>query len=212
MYTPPHFREDDISLLHETIRTIAFGTLVTLGPDGLVASHVPMLLEADKGERGTVTGHLAKANIQAKSGPSDIEALAIFQGPDAYITPNWYATKKEHGKVVPTWNYVAVHVYGPITFFEDAERLRDQVASLTDRHEAANSKPWALNDAPEKFVQGQLKGIVGFEIPISRMDGKWKLSQNRPAADKEGVIRGLEARDGADKPITVETRQALGQS
>ena len=99
MYTPPHFREDDISLLHETIRTIAFGTLVTLGPDGLVASHVPMLLEADKGERGTVTGHLAKANIQAKSGPSDIEALAIFQGPDAYITPNWYATKKSMAKL-----------------------------------------------------------------------------------------------------------------
>jgi len=212
MYTPPHFREDDIAVLHEAIRRIAFGTLVTLGPDGLVASHVPLLLDAEKGARGTLTGHLAKANIQTKTEASDIEALAIFQGPEAYITPNWYATKQEHGKVVPTWNYVAVHAYGPISFFEDAERLRDQVASLTDRHEAANAEPWALNDAPEKFVQSQLKGIIGFEIPITRIDGKWKLSQNRPAADKEGVIRGLETRDGADTPITTETRQILQTS
>ncbi|MEP3112460.1 FMN-binding negative transcriptional regulator [Nisaea sp.] len=212
MYTPPHFREDDVALLHETIRRIAFGTLVTLGPDGLVASHVPMLLDADKGERGTLTGHLAKANIQTRTEATEIEALAIFQGPEAYITPNWYATKQEHGKVVPTWNYVAVHTYGPISFFEDAERLREQVSRLTDRHEAANSEPWALNDAPEKFVRGQLKGIIGFEIPITRMDGKWKLSQNRPAADKEGVIRGLEARDGEDTPITAETRQTLRSS
>ncbi|MEO9903945.1 FMN-binding negative transcriptional regulator [Nisaea sp.] len=212
MYTPPHFREDDVALLHETIRRIAFGTLVTLGPDGLVASHVPMLLDADKGERGTLTGHLAKANIQTRTEATEIEALAIFQGPEAYITPNWYATKQEHGKVVPTWNYVAVHTYGPISFFEDEERLREQVSRLTDRHEAANSEPWALNDAPEKFVRGQLKGIIGFEIPITRMDGKWKLSQNRPAADKEGVIRGLEARDGEDTPITAETRQTLRSS
>ncbi len=212
MYTPPHFREDDIELLHETIRRIAFGTLVTLGPDGLVASHVPMLLDTSKGERGSLTGHLAKANVQTKTEATDIEALAIFQGPEAYITPNWYATKQEHGKVVPTWNYVAVHAYGQISFFEDAERLRDQVSSLTDRHEAANAEPWALNDAPEKFVQSQLKGIIGFEIPITRMDGKWKLSQNRPAADKEGVIRGLETRDGTDTPITAETRQILQPS
>ncbi|WP_193171165.1 FMN-binding negative transcriptional regulator [Nisaea nitritireducens] len=209
MYTPPHFREDDIALLHETIRRIAFGTLVTLGPDGLVASHVPMLLDTSKGENGTLTGHLAKANIQTKTEASDIEALAIFQGPEAYITPNWYATKQEHGKVVPTWNYVAVHAYGKISFFEDAERLRDQVSSLTDRHEAANAEPWALNDAPEKFVQSQLKGIIGFEIPIARMDGKWKLSQNRPAADKEGVISGLDARDGADAAISSVTRERL---
>lgn len=209
MYTPPHFREDDIALLHETIRRIAFGTLVTLGPDGLVGSHLPMLLDAEKGAHGTLTGHLAKANIQTKTEALDIEALAIFQGPEAYITPNWYATKQEHGKVVPTWNYVAVHAYGKISFFEDADRLRDQVASLTDRHEATNAAPWALNDAPEKFVQSQLKGIIGFEIPISRMDGKWKLSQNRPAPDKEGVISGLDARDGADAEITRATRDRL---
>ena len=209
MYTPPHFREDDITVLHETIRRIAFGTLVTLGPDGLVASHVPMLLDTGKGERGTLTGHLAKANIQTKTESSDVEALAIFQGPDAYITPNWYATKQEHGKVVPTWNYVAVHAYGPISFFEDAERLRDQVSRLTDKHEAENAAPWAVNDAPETFVQSHLKGIIGFEIPLTRIDGKWKLSQNRPAEDKAGVMSGLDARDGADAAISAVTRERL---
>ncbi|WP_323795106.1 FMN-binding negative transcriptional regulator [Nisaea sp.] len=209
MYTPPHFREDDIALLHETIRRIAFGTLVTLGPDGLVASHVPMLLDAEKGTHGTLTGHLAKANIQTKTEASNIEALAIFQGPDAYITPNWYATKQEHGKVVPTWNYVAVHAYGQISFFEDTERLRDQVSRLTDKHEAENAEPWAVNDAPENFVQSHLKGIIGFEIPITRIDGKWKLSQNRPAEDKKGVMSGLDSRDGADAAISSVTRERL---
>lgn len=209
MYTPPHFRETDLGILHQTIRRIALGTLVTLGPDGLIGSHVPMLLDSDKGEYGTLIGHLAKANLQAKGAEPSVEALAMFQGPEAYITPSWYATKQESGKVVPTWNYVAVHAYGPIIFHDDPAWLRDAVSRLTDTHEAANAEPWEVADAPEKFVQAQLRGIVGFEIPITRIDGKWKLSQNRPAADREGVIAGLAARDGADAPATVTTRDKL---
>lgn len=212
MYTPPHFREDDLGLMHETIRRIALGTLVTLGPDGLIGSHVPMLLDPDKGEYGTLTGHLAKANLQAKGADASVEALVMFQGPEAYITPNWYATKQETHKVVPTWNYVAVHAYGPITYHDDAAWMHDMVSRLTDRHEAENERPWQVADAPEKFIEAQLKGIVGFEIPITRIEGKWKLSQNRPAADKEGVLKGIEERDGKDAPITVETRARLGSA
>lgn len=209
MYVPPHFREQNLDVLHATIRRIALGTLVTLGPDGLIGSHVPMLLDPTVGEFGTLTGHLAKANLQAKGADARVEALAIFQGPEAYITPNWYATKQETGKVVPTWNYVAVHAYGPITYHDDAEWLRDLVSRLTDVHEASNAAPWALSDAPEPFIQSQLKGIIGFEIPISRLEGKWKLSQNRPAADKEGVMSGLEARDGTETAIAEVTRARL---
>jgi len=209
MYVPPHFREQNLDVLHETIRQIALGTLVTLGPDGLIGSHVPMLLDPAKGEYGTLTGHLAKANLQAGAADAQVEALAIFLGPEAYITPNWYATKQETGKVVPTWNYVAVHAYGPITFHDDAEWLHGLVSRLTDVHEAANPQPWEVADAPESFIQSQLKGIIGFEIPISRIEGKWKLSQNRPAADKQGVMSGLAAREGADAPITGVTRKYL---
>jgi transcriptional regulator len=212
MYVPPHFREQNLDVLHETIRRISLGTLVTLGPDGLIGSHVPMLLDPSKGEYGTLSGHLAKANLQAKGADADVEALAIFQGPEAYITPNWYATKQESGKVVPTWNYIAVHAYGPISYHDDADWLRDLVSRLTDVHEAANAAPWAVSDAPEPFVQAQLKGIIGFEIPITRIEGKWKLSQNRPAADKEGVMNGLEARDGAGAAISVVTREKLAGS
>ncbi|WP_420405510.1 FMN-binding negative transcriptional regulator [Nisaea sp.] len=211
MYVPPHFREHNLDVLHETIRRIALGTVVTLGHDGLIGSHVPMLLDESKGEFGTLSGHFAKANLQAKGPAQGGEALAMFLGPEAYITPNWYATKQESGKVVPTWNYVAVHAYGPITFHDDAEWLRGLVSRLTDVHEASNAQPWAVSDAPEPFVRSQLKGIVGFEIPITRIEGKWKLSQNRPAADKSGVIEGLEARDGTDAAIATTMRERLTQ-
>jgi transcriptional regulator len=209
MYVPPHFREQNLDVLHETIRRIALGTVVTLGPDGLIGSHVPMLLDPTKGEFGTLTGHLAKANLQAKGADESVEALAVFLGPEAYITPNWYATKQESGKVVPTWNYIAVHAYGPITYHDDADWLRGMVSRLTDVHEASNAQPWEVSDAPEPFIQSQLKGIIGFEIPITRIEGKWKLSQNRPAADKEGVMSGLSARDGADAEITKITHEHL---
>lgn len=191
MYVPALFKEDRIEILHDAIRRTGLATLVTLAPDGLIASHVPMLLDAEPASNGTLVGHLARPNPQARGATG--EALAIFQGPDAYITPSWYATKRQNGKVVPTWNYVAIHAYGPIEFFDDAERLRDVVTKLTAREEAQRAEPWAVTDAPPDFIDGMLRGIVGFAVPISRLEGKWKMSQNRPAEDRAGVVDGLQA-------------------
>jgi transcriptional regulator len=197
MYVPPAFREDQIEILHAAIREAGLTTLVSLGADGLVASHVPMLLDAEAGPNGTLYGHLAKGNPHASGGVPGVEALAIFQGPDAYITPSWYETKRQTGKVVPTWNYVAIHASGPLEMFDDADRLLDLVTRLTVRHEGGRAAPWAVSDAPAEFVRAQLKGIVGFALPIARLEGKWKMSQNRPAADRAGVVEGLrgEGRD-----------------
>ena len=196
MYIPDAFRQDDPALLAAAIRGCGLGVLVTLGDDGLMASHVPMLLDPDPAPHGTLRGHLASPNKQARGAAEGVAALAIFTGPDGYITPSWYETKRRTGAVVPTWNYIAVHAYGPIAFFSDADRLRDIVTRLTARHEAARVEPWAVTDAPAAFIDGMLRGIVGFEIPIARLEGKWKLSQNRPPADRAGVVAGLE-QDGA---------------
>jgi transcriptional regulator len=186
---PALFKEDRIEVLHDAIRRAGLATLVTLTADGLIASHVPMLLDAEPAPNGTLVGHLARPNPQARGATG--EALAIFHGPDAYITPSWYATKRRNGKVVPTWNYVAVHAYGPIEFFDDTERLRDVVTRLTARQEAGRAQSWAVTDAPPDFIDGMLRGIVGFALPITRLEGKWKMSQNRPAEDRTGVIDGL---------------------
>jgi transcriptional regulator len=191
MYTPPLFKEDRIDVLHEAIRCTGLATLVSATAEGLVASHVPMLLDPLPAPYGTLIGHLARPNPQANRAIGEV--LAIFQGPEAYISPSWYATKRQDGKVVPTWNYVAVHAYGTIEFFNDPERLRAVVTQLTDRQEASRPEPWAVTDAPAGFIEGMLKGIVGFALPINRLEGKWKMSQNRPAADRAGVIAGLEA-------------------
>ncbi len=199
MYVPPHFKQSDLAVLQDAIRGSGLATLVSLGADGLIASHVPLMLDADSSPNGTLIGHLAKGNPQWRSVTAGVEALAIFQGPDAYITPSWYATKREHGKVVPTWNYVAIHAYGPIEFFSDADELLDVVTKLTDRFEQPRAVPWAVDDAPPDFIQAHLKGIVGFRMPITRIDGKWKMSQNRPVEDRAGVAEGLraEGRDAA---------------
>ena len=191
MYVPSLFNEDRIDVLHDAIRGAGLATLVTLAKDGLIASHVPLLLDPEPAPYGTLVGHLARPNPQARGATG--EALVIFQGPDAYITPSWYATKRETGKVVPTWNYVAIHAAGPIEFFDDADRLLDVVTRLTEKHEGARAAPWAVSDAPADFVQGMLRGIVGFAIPLTRLQGKWKMSQNRPAEDRAGVVAGLEA-------------------
>lgn len=190
MYTPPAFKEDDPKILAEIMREARLATLVTMTREGLIATPLPMLYDADGGEFGTLYGHVAKANTQWKLAPL-AEALVIFQGPDAYITPSWYETKKEHGKVVPTWNYAAVHAYGPVEFFEDANRLLEIVTQLTDLYEKPRAEAWAVTDAPDNFIQAQLHGIVGVRIPVSRLDGKRKMSQNRPEADRVGVARGL---------------------
>ena len=193
MYVPPLFKEDRIEVLHDAIRRARLATLVTLTGDGLIASHVPMLLDADPAPYGTLLGHVARPNAQARDVVAGVQALAIFHGPDAYITPSWYATKRENGKVVPTWNYVAIHAYGPVEFFDDRERLRAVVTRLTERFEAPRAEPWAVTDAPADFIDGMLKGIVGFALPIARLEGKWKMSQNRPPADRAGVVAGLES-------------------
>jgi transcriptional regulator len=193
MYGPAHFKEERIPVLHDAIRRLPLANLVTLGSAGLTASAVPLLLDAEDGPFGTLRGHLARPNPQARDVRTDVEALAIFMGPDAYISPNWYATKRETGKVVPTWNYVTVHAHGPIEFFDDPAALRAIVEGLTTIHEAKQPKPWAVDDAPADFIAAHLKGIIGFRIPITRLEGKWKMSQNRPAEDRSGVVQGLEA-------------------
>jgi transcriptional regulator len=205
MYLPTMFKEDRVEHLHGFIRASGLATLVTGTPDGLIASHVPMLLDASPAPYGTLIGHLARPNPQGRGALGD--ALAIFQGPDAYITPSWYATKRATGKVVPTWNYVAVHAYGAVEFFDDPARLLDVVTRLTDRQESRRSAPWAVTDAPREFIQGMLKGIVGFAIPISRLEGKWKMSQNRPAEDRAGVVVGL--RDEGQNAVAALVSEAM---
>jgi len=196
MYTPPAFRDDDKESLRATIRSARLATFVTATADGLMATPLPLFLDENEGEHGVIYGHLAKANPQWRL-PPEGDGLAIFMGPDAYVTPAWYATKQETGKVVPTWNYVAVHAYGPVEFFEDAGRLLDVVGRLTALHEADRATPWGVTDAPEDFIQSQLKGIVGLRMPVTRLEGKRKMSQNRNVRDRAGVAAGLAASERA---------------
>lgn len=198
MYTPPAFREDDPAELRQIMRDARLATLVTATTEGLIATPLPLILDESEGEHGVLYGHLAKANPQWQL-PATGDALVIFSGPDAYVTPSWYAAKQEHGKVVPTWNYVAVHAYGPVEFFEDEDRLHDAVTRLTNLHEGARQQPWAVTDAPDQFIKSQLKGIVGLRLPITRIEGKRKMSQNRSALDREGVALGLAASEKASE-------------
>ena len=197
MYVPSHFKEERVPVLHAAIQRAGLATLVTVGPDGLDASHVPMLLDREAGPLGTLYGHVARANPQWRGASPDLQALALFQGPDAYITPSWYATKQQTGEVVPTWNYVAIHARGRVRFFDDAARLLPLVTKLTEIHEASRAEPWAVRDAPEKYIRELLAAIVGFELPIERLEGKWKMSQNRSAEDRAGVANGLAREGGA---------------
>ncbi|HEY7608128.1 MAG TPA: FMN-binding negative transcriptional regulator [Alphaproteobacteria bacterium] len=198
MYLPHHFTESRPEVLGAFMRAHPFATLVSLGGDGLIGTHLPMLWDPAPAPFGTLTGHIARPNPQAKGAQSGVDALAIFHGPQAYISPNWYPSKREHGKVVPTWNYIAVHAYGPLTLVDDAEWLRRLVTRLTDLHEHFSAVPWRVTDAPAAFIDQMLKGIVGVELPLTRLEGKWKLSQNRPATDQAGTVAGLEAKGDAD--------------
>ncbi len=191
MHKPQAFQENEIAALHADIEKIAFGTLVTLTGKEIIASHVPMILERRSGSKGVLRGHIAKANGQWRGSDPDSPALAIFNGPGAYISPAWYPSKAEHGKVVPTWNYVAVQAHGSINWTDDPAQLWAIVSGLTDLHEAGRPDPWQVADAPPAFIEAQLKGIIGFEIEIDRLEGVKKLSQNRTAADRTGVERGL---------------------
>ena len=193
MYTPRAFALDDLPEIQQLIQHTRLAQLVTVGENGLQASHLPLLLNPDEGPNGTLYGHLAKANPQWRELQNGSEALVIFAGAEAYISPAFYPAKAEHGKVVPTWNYIAVHAYGTPAVFSDAERLLKVVTALTDRHESSRAQPWRVSDAPADYIDGMLKAIVGFALPIERLVGKRKLSQNRSAADMAGVRDGLAA-------------------
>ena len=193
MYIPRAFAVEDLSELQQLIQHTRLAQLVTVGEHGLQASHLPLLLNPDEGPNGTLYGHLAKANPQWRDLQNGSEALVIFAGAEAYISPAFYPAKAEHGKVVPTWNYLAVHAYGKAEVFTDAERLLALVSALTDRHEGNRAQPWKVSDAPADYIDGMLKAIVGFALPIERLIGKRKLSQNRSQADIDGVRKGLAA-------------------
>jgi len=184
MYVPDAFREDRTDVLRDAVRQIGFATLVTQGPDGAEANHLPLLLDGD-----VLRGHVARANPVWKSGEG--AALAIFLAAHAYVSPSWYPSKIEHGKAVPTWNYLTVHARGDIRWIADADWLRAHVTALSDAHETGRNEPWAVSDAPAVYIDAMLRGIVGFEIAIATLEGKWKLSQNRAGADREGVREGL---------------------
>ncbi len=191
MYVPRYFVEDRVEVLHAAIREAGLATLVTPGAGEFGVSHIPLFLEPEPGPLGRLVGHLARANSQCKSTPDGSTALAIVLGPNGYVSPSWYATKRETGRVVPTWDYVAVHAHGTVHFFDERERLLEVVARLTDRHEHARAAPWKVRDAPPDYLEGQLKGIVGVELTITRLEGQWKASQNKGEADRRGVEEGL---------------------
>ena len=192
MYVPDHFREDRPDVLHEAVRQIGFATLVTRDLD---ANHLPMLLDA-KDERSMLRGHVARANPVWKSGEG--AALAIFLGPHAYVSPTWYPSKAETGKAVPTWNYITVHARGIIRWRQEPEWLRAHVTALSHAHESVRADPWAIGDAPAGYIDTMLRGIVGFELAVESLAGKYKLSQNRDAADRAGVRAAFEREGRAD--------------
>lgn len=192
MYQPPAFREERLEVLHSLIRAHPLATLISAGPRGLEANLIPFTL-IDAGPQGTLRAHLARANPQVEALRAGAETLIVFHGPHAYVTPSWYASRREHGRVVPTWNYVVVQVRGTPRVVEDSKWLRSQVEALTESQESPRPEPWHVADAPEAFITAQLEGILGIEIPIRSIEGKWKMSQNRSAADRRGVRDGMQA-------------------
>jgi transcriptional regulator len=196
MYQPPHSRETDLGVQHALIRAHPLGLLITGGASGLVANPLPFHLDAAMSPKGTLLVHMARANGQWREIEAGAPVLVVFQGANSYITPSWYAAKQEHGKVVPTWNYAIVQVRGPARVVADAGWLHRQIRSLTGGHEGQRPAPWAVDDAPEAYVAAQVKGIIGVEIEIAEIEGKWKVSQNRPAGDIAGVEAGLRDEPG----------------
>lgn len=199
MYQPPHFREERADVLHALVRAHPLGLLVSNGADGPVANAVPFLIDGG-GEKGRLRAHVARANDQWKAlaAAPHMPVLVVFQGADSYVTPSWYATKQETGKVVPTWNYVIVQVRGRARVVDDQAWLAQQISDLTAVHESSRDTPWAVDDAPARFIEAQLRGIVGIEIDITDIHGKWKVSQNRPEADRAGVAEGMAAEARTD--------------
>jgi transcriptional regulator len=195
MYCPPFFKEDRPEVYISLIRQYPLATIVRNTTDGLEADHIPLMHAAVPGSPGKLIGHVAKANPLWQSAAAE-KLLVVFQGPSAYISPNWYATKKEAGKVVPTWNYAVVHVHCTLTAIHDSEQVLGIVSTLTDRHESSQEHPWRVADAPADFTNQLAGNIVGIELAINRIQGKWKVSQNQPAANRASVVRGLLAEGG----------------
>ena len=189
MYLPNHFEETRVEVLHDLIRHYPLGALITLTPRGLDANHLPFEVGPEPAPFGTLRGHVARANPVWREPSGD--ALVIFHGPDTYISPSWYPTKQDTGKVVPTWNYAVVRAHGVPRFIDDRAWLRAFVEKLTTRHEARRPEPWKVTDAPADYIDTQVGAIIGLEIPIARLIGKWKVSQNRPGQDRAGVVEGL---------------------
>ena len=191
MYNPPHFEETRVDVMHGLLRQAPLATVVALAADGMFANHLPLELDPAPPPLGLLRGHVSRANRFWRDASPDGDVLAIFEGPRAYVSPTWYASKAETGRVTPQWNYIVVHAYGRPRFTEDRTWLAAHVARLTAQHEANRPQPWRVGDAPADYIERLLGNIVGFELPITRLIGKWKLSQNRSAADREGVADGL---------------------
>jgi transcriptional regulator len=198
MYVPPHFEETRVGVLHQLMRERPFAILVTLGSGGLNANHIPFELDPKPAPFGTLRGHVARANPVWRDVSPTVESLAIFNGPQTYVTPSWYVSKNETGEVVPTYNYVVVHAHGGIKIVDDRDWLRGLVTRLTHRFEADRNPPWSPADAPAAFIDKQLGAIVGIELAVTKLIGKWKVSQNRPAKDRDGVARALSDSTAAD--------------
>ena len=201
MYLPKHFAEPRVGVMHDLIRAQPFATLVTHSSGGVTANHIPLLISEDPQPLGTLQGHVARANPLWKDVSAGGEVLAVFHGPHRYISPSWYATKKETGKVVPTWNYVVVHAYGTLRTVEDRTWLRALVERLTLQNESGNPEAWKVSDAPDHYVTKMLDAIVGVEIAITRLEGKWKVSQNQPAANRASVVEALQRSRGPDDAL-----------
>jgi transcriptional regulator len=198
MYVPQHFQETRLDVLHEAMRAHPFATVVTLAADGLNANHLPLLLSVSADGSSVLRGHVARANPMWNNFNAQVEALAIFQGPHAYVSPSWYPAKREHGRVVPTWNYVVVHAHGPLRAIDDPLWLRARLEELVAQHEGSGAAAWSISDAPPDYIERMIGSIVGFEIGIKRLVGKWKVSQNQTPANRAGAIAGLIQRGRAD--------------
>jgi transcriptional regulator len=210
MYIPELFEESDVAVMHAIVRAHPLGTWVTQDDGRLTADHLPFVLDADRGPFGTLRGHVARANRVWQAVSSATSSLVVFQGPQGYVTPSWYPTKRVRGEVVPTWNYAVVHAHGLARVIHDRGWLLALVTDLTAQHESERALPWKVADAPQEFVDRLLQSIVGIEIPIEKLVGKWKVSQNRPEADRRGVVSGLEARDDDEsKALALLVRRRL---
>ncbi len=193
MYLPQHFAESDPAVLQALIKAYPLGAWATCADSELTVNHIPFWLDPSRGEHGTLIGHVARANPVWKTFSKDMPSIVIFQGPQAYISPSWMPTKQATGKMVPTWNYAVVHAHGWPQIVEEPDKIGHIVSTLTDIHEAGQAAPWALSDAPADYIEAMLRAIIGIEIPLSKLVGKWKVSQNRSTPDKLGVVAGLNA-------------------